>query len=62
MFKFDFQIEDIDDDETNILSASAPQPQEDKPTFGENLFDEHLMKDLVRLLLCSRHLPTNLPL
>ena len=49
MFKFDFQIEDIDDDETNILSASTPQPQEDKPVFGEILFDEHLLKDLVRL-------------
>ena len=60
MFKFDFQIEDIDD-ETNIVSASAPQPQEDQPMFGENSFDEHLLKDLVRLLLCSKHLPTNLP-
>jgi hypothetical protein len=47
MFKFDFQIDDIDD-ETNIFSASTPQPQEDKPTFGENSFDEHLLQDLVR--------------
>ena len=57
MFKFDFQIEDFDDDETNILSASAPQPQEDKPTFGENLFDEHLMKDLVRLFTLFQTTP-----
>ena len=49
MFKFDFQIEDIDDDETNILSASTLQAQEDKPVFAENSFDEQLLKDLVRL-------------
>ena len=57
MFKFDFQIEDIDDDETNILSASTPQPQEDKPTFGESSFDEHLLKDLVRLFTLFKTSP-----
>ena len=55
MFKFDFQIEDIED-ETNILSALTPQPQEDKSRFGEHSFDEHLLKDLVRPLLCSTNI------
>ena len=57
MFKFDFQIEDIDDDETNILSVSTPQSQEDKPVFGENSFDEHLLKDLVRLFTLFKTSP-----
>ena len=57
MFKFDFQIEDIDDDETNILSASTPQLQEDKPVVGENSFDEHLLKDLVRLFTLFKTSP-----
>ncbi|EDR09503.1 uncharacterized protein LACBIDRAFT_189982 [Laccaria bicolor S238N-H82] len=63
MFKFDFQIEDIDDDETNILSASTPQPQEDKPTLGENSFEEHLLKDLLnRLPSRISYSPLHVPL
>ncbi|KIK06010.1 hypothetical protein K443DRAFT_674583 [Laccaria amethystina LaAM-08-1] len=62
MFKFDFQIDDIDD-ETNIFSASTPQPQEDKPTFGENSFDEHLLQDLLnRLPSRISYSPLHIPL
>jgi hypothetical protein len=48
MFKFDFDIEDIDEDIQETIQTSLAQKAPEDATYTQVSFQEHLISDLVR--------------